>query len=610
MGRARAQRRNREREANKGAAAPSRRDCRALAASLLLALLVAGAVNASAPAPVASPLLGTDEAFAEGAHRRDVTGGGATRWTGAADTFLFHHLPGGAATITVRLPSHRTRVAVSANGQPLGVLAAGRDNGAFDLPGGVRGVVAVTLQALVERGGPPGAPVGAVEVRHARAWLPAPALILIFAVPALCAAGGALAAGAPSRLAVAFAAAVALFQAAMLWPHGLVRSRWALTTCVLLALGAMAAAVIARVCERRALGAAAWAFGALLVAVAVQLVLATSPVMVVSDVVFHANKLRQVEAGDLFPVSVTQHATPFQFPYGVAFYAFLVPFAEAGLDPVRLVQYGAALSGVAACIAVLLLLAPRGAAFAAGAVAILNLLPITFDVYSYGNLSNVFGQSLTVLFFAWWAGRAPGGWPVGAMLIALSALAHFSSFIVLGVLAAALIVAGWRKGTLDRTRLAALAVGLALAAAYYLTFAALVVGQLGRLGEGGGAGKVGRGLLGELWYQAQWLRIRWGLPAIALGLLGWPRPSGGRLGVDLAAFWGAGVVMAALAVTTPIEARYAYALTLPLAIAAADGARRLAGRSRVGTAAAAFLLAAQVVVAAQAIAEALFSRYR
>ena len=62
----------------------------------------------------------------------------------------------------------------------------------------------------------------------------------------------------------------------------------------------------------------------------VQGVLATSPVMVVSDVVFHANKLARVAGGDFFPTSVTQHAPPFRFPYGVSFYALLAPARARG----------------------------------------------------------------------------------------------------------------------------------------------------------------------------------------------------------------------------------------------------------------------------------------
>ena len=188
-----------------------------------------------------------------------------------------------------------------------------------------------------------------------------------------------------------------------------------------------------------------------------QVVAGTSPLMVVSDAVFHANKLvRGGRAATCSRSSVTQHARPFRFPYGVSFYAVLAPLARAGLDTVALVRVGAAAAGLVATAGCLPSgpRPPRPAAAALSAV-LLQLLPGTFDVaYSYGNLSNAFGQAVTVLFFCWWAGRAPGGWPVGAALLALAALAHFSSFVFAVALVLALVIAEVAGRLIrDRTRL-------------------------------------------------------------------------------------------------------------------------------------------------------------
>src|SRR5205085_5422218 len=136
-----------------------------------------------------------------------------------------------------------------------------------------------------------------------------------------------------------------------------------------------------RAMERRRPRAGVLAFIVALSTVWVQGIVATAPTMVVSDVVFHANKLRQVAGGDWFPVSVTQHAHPFTIPYGVSFYALLVPLARAGADPVLLVRAGAALAAVASTLLVFpLLLRRRDAAQAAVAVLVLDLLPVTVDV--------------------------------------------------------------------------------------------------------------------------------------------------------------------------------------------------------------------------------------
>jgi hypothetical protein len=137
--------------------------------------------------------------------------------------------------------------------------------------------------------------------------------------------------------------------------------------------------------------------------------------MVVSDVGFHANKLAAAAAGDLFPVSVTQHAHPFRIPYGVSYYAALAPLARAGLDTVMLVRAGAALAGLAATAALFLLaLSAIGPYAARGGRGPPAGPPRRFRRRVFVREPvHAFGQSATVLFFCWWAGRAPGRWPIG-----------------------------------------------------------------------------------------------------------------------------------------------------------------------------------------------------
>jgi hypothetical protein len=284
------------------------------------------------------------------------------------------------------------------------------------------------------------------------------------------------------------------------------------------------------------------------------------------------------------------------------------------MDTLPLVRAGAAVAGLAAVAAVFLLaLGPLGRGGAAIAGVLLCALPATFDVaYSYANLSNAFGQDLTVLFFCWWAGRARGGFPTGAALLALAALAHFSSLVFVTVLAVALVVAEVRGGARDRARLWAAAIGLLAAAAYYAHFAGLLWGQLPRLLEGGGQGRgASQGAWDAARLQALGALGQWGVPAMVLAWIGRPRAGdGGRFARDLAAYWIAGLALALPAILSPLEVRYLYGLTAAVALSGASGlvrlesaggARRLAGR---------VLLALQVVVGARALAEALFVRYR
>jgi hypothetical protein len=335
--------------------------------------------------------------------------------------------------------------------------------------------------------------------------------------------------------------------------------------------------------------------------------------MIVSDAVFHANTLARVAGGDFFPTSVTQHDPPFRFPYGVSFYALLAPLARAGIDAVALVRVGAAAAGVLASAALfLVLIRGYGAAAAGLAVLLLQTLPATFDVaYSYGNLSNAFGQSATVGFFAWWAGTAPGGWVAGAVLLAIAALAHFSTLIVSVALAAALAVARRHDLGRDRARRSALIVGLAVAAAYYAHHAGLMAAQLPRLLEGGGhGGAEARGVLAAARDQVLGAVLGWGLAAIVLAWFGRPRGTDASLDRDLAAWWIGAGLLALPALVSPLEVRYLYALAPAVAAAAGRGALALHARGGLRRALAWALVAGQIATGALNLAQAVFVRYR
>jgi hypothetical protein len=432
----------------------------------------------------------------------------------------------------------------------------------------------------------------------------------LFVVPAVLVAAATALAGLPAIAALAAALKASLAQALLLWPQGLLHSPYATSLAGLLCAGAPAGLLFARWCSRRGPGSAPWAFAAFLTALLVQVLAATSPLMVVSDEVFHANNLARVAGGEWFLTSVTQHARPFQFPYGVSFYALLVPWLRAGVDGVALVRGAAAVSGLAASLGLFALLAPTGPARAGLAVILLQLLPGAFDPYSFGNLSNVFGQSMTTLFFCWWAGKAPGGWPTGAALLALGALGHFSSLVVLASLLIALCAVRGREGP-GRTRALAAASGLGVTALYYARFLPLMLGQLPRLLEGGGQGRgASRGTLDVLRLQLQAVMGQWGLPAVALAVIGRPRGRVDPLDRDLAAYWAAGAVLALPAMLTPVDVRYLLALTVPLAAAGGAGLVWLRSQGRRGEVAAALLLAAQAAWGLRGLVEAVALRYR
>ncbi len=586
-----------------------------VALAVLAAALIAVLVHRLAPWPLADTLRGSEEAFLSGAYERELTRDGPRRRVAPVARLRFEQLPPGPLRLELAYRNAPTPVDIVVNGALLATWRAGTRSGSFDLPRSAGRLVVELRGEGREMGGRRLGPLFQYAlVRHAPARWPSAGLLLIFALPALVTVLAALGARLAPLRALAVALGVTLVQAAALAPYGLVRSPYAASLGALLACGALGCLACAHFVAARDASRARWAFVALLLAFVVQGVAAVAPLMEVSDAVFHANKLEDVAAGDFFPHSVTQHARPFRFPYGVSFYALLAPLAQAGVDRVLLVRWGAALFSLAASVALfgLLRAVPARAALA---VILLQVLPATFEVFSFGNLSNVFGQALTVAFFAWWAGRAPGGAGVGALLLAVGCLAHFSSLLVLVVLVVALV---WldRRAPLEpdqragrAARLTAAVVGLGLAAAYYACFTGLMLEQLPRLLEGAGPGASADFMAG-LVMQGRWALARLGWPALALGLFGLRAAGPERIARGLRAFWLTGGVLFMLALVSPLEVRYLYALTLPLAVAAADGARRWAARGSAARAVVALLLAAQAGLALRDLLEAVLLRYR
>lgn len=583
----------------------------AAGAVVVVALAASAALDRLAPFPTADVLRGSEDAFARGLQNRELPPRQApARWTTPRAVFRFRHLPRGPAVVVVAVHDQRGPVAVAAGGIVLGALAQGATAARFPMTvegGGLE--VELRAEPFVAGDGRRlGARLVSVTLEHAPPGSPAVGVVLCILAPAVALVLLAMAAGVPPLGAALLSIALTSLEALALWPCGLVRSDYPRTLAVTLGGGAALAAGFALWVRRRVEGAGAWAFVAFMAALLVQGLAGTSPLMVVSDAVFHANNLGAVARGDIFLTSRTQHSPPFRIPYGFSFYALLAPLYRAGLDGVALVRGGAAVSGIAASALLFLLVAPTGAARAARAVLVLQLMPGTFDVYSYGNLSNVFAQAATVAFFAWWASKAPGTWATGAALLALGCASHLSGLVVLTALCAGLVAAGRSDRARLRPRAVAAVLGLGVAALYYLEFWGLIRDQLPRLLESGGHGP-SRGALAA-WQQVLGAVGQWGLPAIALGLLGLPRLARGGLDRDLAGFWLAGLALAAAAVVSPLEVRYIYALGAPLAVAAAAGFEALSARGAAGCAAAWGLLAVQAWRAAGGIVEAILYRYR
>jgi hypothetical protein len=599
----------------------SERVGRRMALPLLLGivLLAAWVLSTFAPDPSADVAKGTEEAFTTGLYPRELEPGGVIRrWSGGRLVVSFRSLPDSTIDLEVSVRGHRSPVVVASGGVVLGSIPVGAVSAVYAAQARNRVVdLVLTAESFAAGDGRRlGFQLDRVTARFARGGSPLWPLALLLLAPVLATLGSALAVRLGLVPAALLAVAVGGVQCLLLWPSGLLHSPWATHLSFLLIMSAFLAATSGRWIAAGAGvslkplpgNTAAWAFVPLLLACLVQGILATHPCMVVSDAVFHANNLRKVAAGDWHLTSITPHVPPFRIPYGVSFYVLLLPWLRAGLDPVTLVRAGAAISSLLATVAVFRLLAGQCAARAGLAVIALQLLPISFDLFSYGNLSNVFGHAVTVAFFCWWAGGLPGGFVVGALLLVVGGLSHFGCLIVLSALVSGLLLARRDHSRENRPRVLAAALGFSLIALYYAQFLELVIPQVSRLMEGAGRGER-PGLLEAGLRQVRIALRHWGAPAFFLALLGRPRRKTDELGRDLAVYWAVALVLGLLAVVSPLEVRYTYAFTLPLSVAAADGLLWLAGRGW-GRVAVVVLGPWQVYLAVRGVAEDLLHRYR
>jgi hypothetical protein len=149
---------------------------------------------------------------------------------------------------------------------------------------------------------------------------------------------------------------------------------------------------------------------------------------------------------------------------------------------------------------------------------------------------------------------------------------------------------------------------MAVAVAYFASFAPMVSAQLARLGEGGGA--AGAGFVASIARQGMSVAGQWGLPVVILALLALPVRPRERFDRDLLAWWCAGGLLLLLAIATPLDVRWVYALGPAAAVAAGTAFVRLWKGGPLMRWAGISLLAIQAGLAAWAAAEALWARYR
>jgi hypothetical protein len=352
-----------------------------------------------------------------------------------------------------------------------------------------------------------------------------------------------------------------------------------------------------------------------------------------SDLVLHVHNVQSVLQGELVFTEPLPNGTV--VPYPPAYYmlisvlSFVFGQSEAALG--LLLKWTASVLDASACLA----LAWAGArvwSARAGALAALAYAasPAAFDLFSAGNYTNIFAQSvlnLTLLFGVVYLGtrtELPVGAPVWLTLgFGLTMLGHYGMMLgALAILAPFLLwaLAAQFQGRCPPrvwTILVAGGVGLlGSIALYYWQLTDLIVNQWGgvftRLAGGDTAGAARPGLGESLAKLPGKIRDLLGWPTVITGLAGLAGVRGGRSGaVALIGAWlVAALVFAVLDQLMGDAVRWYYMAAVPLALPAGLFLSGLTRRWAAGRALALLMLAAMSWQAITFWIDLIFTRYQ
>jgi hypothetical protein len=313
------------------------------------------------------------------------------------------------------------------------------------------------------------------------------------------------------------------------------------------------------------------------------------PNMPIGDGMFHAHRFQGVLGGHLYFTSIAPGG--YSFPYAPGLYVFAAAFSglvRRGPGDVALLR---SITSAADATAGLLLYAVVVKAWsnrlaAAMSVAIYQLIPLDFIVFTTGNLTNAFAQSVAVGALALMA-SASGmtGTALLALVLTIAYLSHTSTLALLFV--ATLVTAvlfWWRGGPSLRSPGSAVALATALAAtiavvAYYAHFMDTYRAEFGRIGHETATAAVDAGgrTIGERLRGVPYsLGISIGGPVLLFAFLGAVelalKRAADRLTLTLAGWLLSCAAFLAIGVLTPVDMRYYLAAIPAIAIAAGYGA--------------------------------------
>ncbi len=227
-------------------------------------------------------------------------------------------------------------------------------------------------------------------------------------------------------------------------------------------------------------------------AVYLKLLSLLSPSKALVDAVFHAHRFDAVLAGQFYFTQLSTSATP--FPYAIGLYAFAAPWALFSGDHVTLLRVVVCASdAIAGLLLYLMIVRTRGdRIMGAMAVALFNLLPVSYAIVGNANLTHAFGQAValaTVAVATAWPPepRHRGRLAVLVLLAALGFMSHISTLVLLLATLAALGLL-YRLSADRALHPAATRLGIATVAAlglavvlYWGHFGAVYQAQIGRV---------------------------------------------------------------------------------------------------------------------------------
>lgn len=335
--------------------------------------------------------------------------------------------------------------------------------------------------------------------------------------------------------------------------------------------------------------AAAFSASALLL----KLLVLLHPDMPVGDALFHAHRFQEVLAGHLFFTFVAPGNHLFPGAPGLYVFSSALPgLVSRGSADIALLRIVCTIAdAVAATLLYGMVVRVRGDRLAgACAVAIHHLIPLDFGVLALGNLTNAFGQALSVAALVMVASaplQAARSAPTLLLTGVLTAafLSHTSTFAVLSAACLTTVVLYWRYGgqaLRPSTRALTLSVVIAIVLAvvsYYAYYLETYRTQLSRIATETATGApdaAGRGILARLLGVPRDLYVHVGIPTLILTAWGarslWRGWRSDRLTLSILGWTLACAVFLVIGIATPVQMRY-YLASIPVfAVVAGLGA--------------------------------------